>query len=62
MVRIKVCICLSLLFSFQDVNLETFESILSDDGITTVKADVKSAEKADEKKIEIKLKEDNKEK
>ena len=39
----------------QDVNLESFESTVSEDGIMTLKADVQGAEKPEEKKINIKF-------
>lgn len=39
----------------EDVDLETFESSVSEDGVMTLRANVKGAEKAEEKKIEIKF-------
>jgi len=38
-------------FNFQDVNLDTLKSTISEDGILTIKADIKFAEK----EIEIKI-------
>ena len=51
--------------SFQDVDLETFQSMMSEDGVMTLQADIKGAENIQERPIEIKFelkkdKDDNK--
>ena len=43
------------LLCLQDVDVETFQSSVSEDGIMTLQADIKGAEKAEEKTIEIKF-------
>ena len=44
------------------MNLETFESTVSEDGIMTLKADVQGVEKPEEKKIDIKFEQKKEEK